>query len=99
MAAAGVGLDQPSRLPGTAGRNLSGAVEAKEVVAMAMTARDIVLATVRRSLGVSGAEAPRRMEVATRLAGHPPGVVPERGQLPPAPRVSLFVRMVEAAAG
>jgi L-lactate dehydrogenase complex protein LldG len=64
-----------------------------------MTARDIVLATVRRSLGVTGAEAPRRLEVATRLAGHPPGIVPERGQLPPAARVDLFVRMVEAAAG
>jgi L-lactate dehydrogenase complex protein LldG len=64
-----------------------------------MTPRDIILATVRRSLGVTGAEAPRRLEVATRLAGHPAGVVPVRGQLPPAERVSLFVRMVEAAAG
>jgi L-lactate dehydrogenase complex protein LldG len=67
--------------------------------AMAMTPRDIILATVRRSLGVTGAEAPRRLEVATRLAGHPAGIVPERGQLPPARRVDLFVRMVEAAAG
>jgi L-lactate dehydrogenase complex protein LldG len=66
---------------------------------MAMTPRDIVLSTIRRSLGVTGAEAPRRLEVATRLAGHPAGVVPQRGQLPPAERVSLFVRMVEAAAG
>ncbi len=66
---------------------------------MAMTPRDIVLSTIRRSLGVTGAEAPRRMEVAARLAGRPAGVVPARGQLPPAPRVSLFVRMVEAAAG
>jgi L-lactate dehydrogenase complex protein LldG len=64
-----------------------------------MRGRDIVLATVRRSLGVTGAEAPRRLEVATRLAGHPLGVVPGRGQLPPAARVDLFVRMVEAAAG
>jgi L-lactate dehydrogenase complex protein LldG len=72
-------------------------VEAKE--AMAMTPRDIILATVRRSLGVTGAEAPRRLEVETRLAGHPAGIVPQRGQLPPAQRVSLFVRMVEAAAG
>jgi L-lactate dehydrogenase complex protein LldG len=72
-------------------------VEAKE--AMAVTPRDVILATVRRSLGVTGAEAPRRLEVATRLAGHPAGIVPERGHLPPAQRVSLFVRMVEAAAG
>jgi L-lactate dehydrogenase complex protein LldG len=64
-----------------------------------MTPRDTVLATIRRSLGVTGAEAPRRLEVAARLAGHPAGVVPRRGQLPPAERVSLFVRMVEAAAG
>jgi L-lactate dehydrogenase complex protein LldG len=64
-----------------------------------MTPRDIVLATVRRSLGVTGAEAPRRLEVATRLAGHPPGVVPARGQLAPAARLDLFVRMVGAAAG
>lgn len=61
--------------------------------------RDTVLATVRRSLGVTGAEAPRRMAVGARLAGHPAGVVPARGQLPKAERVSLFVRMVEAAAG
>jgi L-lactate dehydrogenase complex protein LldG len=64
-----------------------------------MTPRDIILATVRRSLGVTGAEAPRRLEVATRLAGHPPGVVPARGRLPPADKVDLFVSMVQAAAG
>ena len=63
------------------------------------TARDTVLATVRRSLGVSGAEAPRREAVAARLARHPAGVVPARGQLPDAERVGLFMRMVEAAAG
>jgi L-lactate dehydrogenase complex protein LldG len=64
-----------------------------------MTPRELILATIRRSLGVTGTEAPRRLEVATRLAGHPMGVVPERGQLPPAARLDLFVRMVEAAAG
>jgi L-lactate dehydrogenase complex protein LldG len=74
-------------------------MEAEAKSAIPMTPRDIILATVRRSLGVTGAEAPRRFEVTTRLAGHPPGVVPERGQLPPARRVDLFVRMVEAAAG
>jgi L-lactate dehydrogenase complex protein LldG len=63
-----------------------------------MTARDIILASVRRSLGVAGTEAPRRLEVATRLASHPAGIVPKRGQLPPAERASLFIRMVEAAA-
>lgn len=64
-----------------------------------MTPREIVLATIRRSLGVTGTEATRRLEVAARLAGHPPGVVPERGQLPPAARLKLFAQMVEAAAG
>jgi L-lactate dehydrogenase complex protein LldG len=64
-----------------------------------MTPRELILATIRRSLGVTGAEATRRLEVATRLAGHPPGVVPKRGQLPPAARLDLFARMVEAAAG
>jgi L-lactate dehydrogenase complex protein LldG len=64
-----------------------------------VTPRDIILATVRRSLGVTGEEAPRRLEVATRLAGHPSGIVPQRGQLPSAARLDLFVRIVEAAAG
>jgi L-lactate dehydrogenase complex protein LldG len=64
-----------------------------------MTARELIFATMRRSLGVSGTEAPRRAAVAARLAGHPKGVVPARGQLPPRERLDLFVRMVEAAAG
>jgi L-lactate dehydrogenase complex protein LldG len=64
-----------------------------------MTARDLVLATVRRSLGATGTEAPGRAAVASRLSGHPAGVVPARGQLPPAERIDLFVRMVEGAAG
>ena len=61
--------------------------------------RDLILATIRRSLGVAGTEAPRALEVTARLAGHPAGVVPARGQLPPANRLDLFARMVEAAAG
>jgi L-lactate dehydrogenase complex protein LldG len=64
-----------------------------------MTPRNIVLAGIRRSLGVTGAEATRRLEVTGRLADHPPGVVPARGQLPMAARLDLFARMVEAAAG
>ena len=62
-----------------------------------MTARDLVFATLRRSLGVTGAEAPRRDAVAARLAGHPRGVVPARGQLPPQQRLDLFTHMLEAA--
>ena len=64
-----------------------------------MTGRELMLATIRRSLGVTGAEATRQLEVATRLAGHPEGVVPQRGQLPPAARLDLFASMVKAAAG
>ena len=64
-----------------------------------MSARDAVLASIRRSLGVTGTEAPRRREVADRIAGHPRGVIPARGQGSPQERVDLFVRMVELAAG
>jgi L-lactate dehydrogenase complex protein LldG len=64
-----------------------------------MTARDQVLAAIRRSLGVTGQEAPRRREVADRIAGHPRGVIPARGQGSPQERLDLFVRMVELAAG
>jgi L-lactate dehydrogenase complex protein LldG len=64
-----------------------------------MTARDLIFSTIRRSLGVTGTEAPRRAAVASRLAGHPRGVVPARGELPPRERVDLFARMVEAASG
>ena len=62
-----------------------------------MTPRELIFATIRRSLGVTGTEAPRLAVVAARLAGHPRGVVPARGQLPPRERVDLFARMVEAA--
>src|SRR5258708_16120407 len=64
-----------------------------------MTARDIILASIRRSLGVSGREAPRRKAVADRLREHPEGVVPARGKLAPKARAELFRVMVEAAAG
>jgi L-lactate dehydrogenase complex protein LldG len=64
-----------------------------------VSARDQVLGSIRRSLGVTGAEAPRRKEVADRLAGHPKGVVPQRGQGTPSERLDLFARMVEFAAG
>jgi len=64
-----------------------------------MSGRDAILASIRRSLGVTGTEAPRRREVADRIAGHPRGVIPARGQGTPQERVDLFVRMVELAAG
>lgn len=64
-----------------------------------MSGRDAILASIRRSLGVTGTESPRRKVVADRLAGHPTGVIPARGQLPPDDRADLFAEMVEAAAG
>lgn len=66
---------------------------------MTTSARDTILASIRRSLGVTGQEAPRRMAVADRLKEHPQGVVPARGQLAAPARLELFRRMVEAAAG
>lgn len=62
------------------------------------TSRDTVLASVRRSLGVTSKEAPRRQEVEARLKAHPAGIVPARGQLAPAERLALFKQMVVASA-
>jgi L-lactate dehydrogenase complex protein LldG len=64
-----------------------------------MSSRDLILASIRRSLGVSGHEAPRRKAVDDRLAQHPAGIVPARGQLGAKERLALFRAMVEAAAG
>lgn len=64
-----------------------------------MTVRDLVLATIRRSLGVTGNEAPRRRAVADRLAAHPAGIIPARGQGAPHERLATFIRMVEFASG
>ena len=44
-----------------------------------MNAREAVMGSIRRSLGVTGSEAPRRAAVASRLAGAPAGVIPARG--------------------
>ncbi len=45
-----------------------------------MSAREEIFAQIRRSLHVTGTEAPRRAAVADRLARTPSGVIPERGQ-------------------
>lgn len=58
--------------------------------------RNTVLATARRSLKVDGDEAPRRAAVVDRLATHPAGVVPARGQLDAKGRVDLFETMAKA---
>jgi len=64
-----------------------------------MSARDTVLASIRRSLGVTGAETERRRAVEERLMRAPQGVVPARGQVPPPEQVELFRRMFEAVNG
>jgi L-lactate dehydrogenase complex protein LldG len=53
---------------------------------------------VRRSLGVTGAEEPRRFEVETRLARAPVGVVPKRGQGSAEARIATFKAEAERAA-
>ena len=62
-----------------------------------MNARDAVLANIRRSLGVTGAEAPRRFEVERRISEAPEGVVPERGQGDAEQRVATFRAEAERA--
>ncbi|RAI43001.1 LutC/YkgG family protein [Rhodoplanes roseus] len=64
-----------------------------------MSARDLVLGSIRRALSVTGEEASRKKIVADRIAGHPRGVIPARGQLPAAERIALFLARVEIAAG
>ncbi len=58
-----------------------------------MSTRDTILATIRRSLHVSGDESPRHQAVSDRLATAPAGLVPARGQLPHEEQVSLFMDM------
>jgi L-lactate dehydrogenase complex protein LldG len=64
-----------------------------------MSSRDLIFGSIRRSLGVSGKEATRRKTVDDRLAQHPAGLIPARGQLAPKERLALFRTMVEAANG
>ena len=64
-----------------------------------MTPREQILATVRRSLGVTGAETPRLKAVQDRLSGRPRGVLPARAtSKSEAGRKVLFVEMAEASA-
>ena len=55
-----------------------------------MSARDEIFASLRRSLRVTGEEAPRRAAVAARLAQTPIGVIPARGQGDAATRIATF---------
>ena len=60
------------------------------------TARDDILSNIRRSLGVTGREAPRRAAVDERLKSAPSGVVPARGQLDGSYRLAMFREQAEA---
>jgi L-lactate dehydrogenase complex protein LldG len=55
-----------------------------------MSARDEILADVRRGLGVTGTETQRRRTVADRLERAPQGTIPARGQVGPQVRRTLF---------
>jgi L-lactate dehydrogenase complex protein LldG len=61
-----------------------------------MSARNAILAKVRRSLSPPADDSARVGAVAARLADAPRGVMPARGNLPPAERVALFARQAEA---
>lgn len=61
------------------------------------SARDDILATIRRSLGVTGSETIRRGIVADRLRLAPKGVIPKRGQLVGTELIALFRMQAEAA--
>ncbi len=62
-----------------------------------MNSREAVLANIRRSLGVRGDEAPRKLEVETRLMQAPAGVAPKRGQGDPPARLAIFKAEAERA--
>lgn len=63
----------------------------------AMTGRDAIFATIKKSLRVAGDDRARREIVAARLEKHPRGIIPARGQKPKAERTELFRQMVEHA--
>lgn len=58
-----------------------------------MSARDTILGRVRASLNASPGDMARQKAVDQRLKKAAPGVIPARGQLPPAERVALFAEM------
>ena len=62
-----------------------------------MSARADILSNIRRSLGVTGQEAPRRTQVEQRIATAPRGLRVARGQLPPTQQIDLFQQQAETA--
>jgi len=57
--------------------------------------RTTILASIRRSLGVTGQEAIRRAAVEERLERAPKGVIPARGQIDAAARLALFIEKAD----
>ncbi len=55
-----------------------------------MSAREQILSSLRRSLHVTGREAPRRAAVESRLADHPAGVIPARAKGDEGARLACF---------
>ena len=62
-----------------------------------MSARDEIFTSIRRSLGVSGNEAPRRQIVRDRIERAPKGTIPARGQVQGEDRLALFRTQAELA--
>jgi L-lactate dehydrogenase complex protein LldG len=60
------------------------------------SARDDILANIRRSLGVTGTERIRRQAVEERIDRAPKGVIPARGQIDSLARRELFKAQAEA---
>lgn len=56
----------------------------------ALSAREEIFASIRRSLHATGTEAPRRASVRARLDQHPSGIIPARGQGNVGERVKTF---------
>lgn len=55
-----------------------------------MSARDSILSKIRLARQSGADDSGRRATVSERLRTHPAGIVPARGQLPPAERLDLF---------
>ena len=62
---------------------------------MTMNGKEAILHKIRSSLKVPSNDTVREASVAARLADHPAGIIPARGQLPPEERLALFVSMAE----
>ncbi|MGO4704815.1 lactate utilization protein C [Microvirga sp. 2MCAF38] len=62
-----------------------------------MSARDDILANIRRSLGVTGRETIRTQIVEERIERAPKGLIPARGQVSGEERLAMFKAQAEAA--